>query len=123
MLNFLWDLHQQSQIREADSRAARGESEAKQASREVRDLQARVDALTLACTAMWSLMQTKLGMTDDEFGARMREIDLRDGTLDGRIAAEIKHCAKCNRAMSVRHVRCLYCGDDHLSRKPFEAAR
>ena len=123
MFDILWDLHQQRRINEASDQAARGESEAKQAAREVRELQARVDALTLACTTMWSLMQTKLGMTDQEFGARLREIDLRDGKLDGRIAPEVKACPRCKRTMSNRHSRCLYCGDDHLQRKPFEGAR
>jgi len=123
MIDLLWDLHQHYRIAEVNERAARGESEAKAAAREVRDLQARVDALTLACTTMWSLMQTRLGMTDAEFGDRLREIDLRDGKLDGRVAPDIKACPRCKRVMSNRHARCLYCGDDHLSRKPFEGAR
>lgn len=123
MLEILWELHQQNRINSAADQASRGESEAKRAAREVRDLQARIDALTLACTTMWSLMQTRFGMTDAEFGSRLREIDLRDGKLDGRIAPEIKSCPKCQRTMSSRHARCLYCGDDHLERRPFEGAR
>jgi hypothetical protein len=123
MFDILWDLHQQRRIADVEDRAARGESETKTAAREVRNLQARVDALTLACTTMWSLMQTKLGMTDEEFGERLNDIDLRDGKLDGRISPEIKACPSCNRTMSIRHAKCLYCGDDHLIRKPFEGAR
>lgn len=130
MFDILWDIHQQFRINEAQARADRGMAQAANASRqatdaarEVRDLQARVDALTLACTAMWSLLQTRFGLTDAEFGDRLREIDLRDGKLDGRISPEIKACPKCGRTMSSRHGRCIYCGDDHLARKPFEGAR
>jgi len=123
MFDLLWDIHQQYRINEVDAMASRGASEAKQVAGEVRELQARVDALTLACTTMWSLMQSRLGMTDKEFGERLREIDLRDGKLDGRIAPEIKGCGKCGRTMSKRHARCLYCGGEDLKRRPFEGAR
>ena len=123
MFGLLWDLHQQSRIDSVDAKSARTATEAQLASRRVQELEARVDALALACTTMWSLLQSRVGVTDQEFEARMREIDLRDGTLDGRVAPEVKTCAKCGRTMSSRHARCMYCGNDNLKRKPFEGAR
>ncbi len=123
MLEFLWDLDQQRRINEVDARTTRTVGDAQQTQRRVVDLEARVDALVLACTTMWSLLQSKVGITEQEFAARLRDIDLRDGTLDGRIAPEVKACAACGRTMSSRHARCMYCGDANLSRKPFEGAR
>lgn len=123
MLELWWELHQQQRIRDAQDKATQGQREARSTAREMQDLRARVDALTLACTTMWSLLQTRFGMTDEEFGRRLNEIDLRDGKLDGRIAPEIKSCPQCQRTMSSRHARCMYCGDDHLQKRPFEGAR
>jgi len=123
MLELWWEVRQQQRITEAEDKATRSERETKGNTRELQELRARVDALTLACTTMWSLLQTRFGVTDEEFGRRLHEIDLRDGKLDGRIAPEIKSCPKCQRTMSSRHARCMYCGDDELHRRPFEGAR
>lgn len=114
----LWNLNNRQ-----PAPASGAESESQSVERRLAELEARLDSLTLACMAMWRLIQRKHGISDDEFSAMVREVDLSDGRLDGRIAPETKSCATCGRAMSSRHVKCLYCGGDNLQRKPFEGAR
>jgi hypothetical protein len=67
--------------------------------------------------AMWSILEEKLGVTEAQLAERVREIDMRDGKLDGRYAPEAMECPKCKRTMSVRHNRCMYCGEGALRKK------
>jgi hypothetical protein len=74
-------------------------------------LEARVDALELACTAMWTLLKSRSGFTDEELAVAIRDVDLRDGKLDGKKASEPAVCQRCGRPMLTRsRTRCLWCG-------------
>jgi ribosomal protein S27AE len=95
--------------------AARG---AQEKANEIRD---RFDHLTLVCMAMWELMKES-GLTDEQLAAKVKEIDLADGKLDGRYSpSHVSQCPKCGHVMSRRHSKCLYCGYQDLQEKPFEA--
>lgn len=114
MLGFLWDLHQQSKINELGRRAAEGGIEGREALQLVGALEARADSLTLMNMAMWSIIREKLGVTDEQLAARIEQIDLQDGTLDGRAAPTVAMCNECGRRMSARHRHCMYCGAEGL---------
>ena len=88
----------------------------------IRDLEDRLDRLALACMAMWSLLQEKTKVTDEDLMERVKQIDLADGQEDGKLKLGISKCAKCGRVMSRRHTRCLYCGADKLDATAFDAA-
>ena len=114
MLDFFGTMYQQGQISGAQSAASRAHTEAQRArgdaARDVRDLEARLDSLTLTTMAMWSLLGERLGITEDELAARVRELDLRDGRLDGRYTAPPAVCAECGRTFAAKRDRCIYCG-------------
>ena len=59
---------------------------------------------------MWELLSERLGVTDEELIARIREIDFRDGKLDGRVTKGLAECPQCNRPNATDRSRCLYCG-------------
>jgi hypothetical protein len=82
-------------------------------------LEGRVDALVLTSMAMWTLLSEKFGVTEEQLLERIRELDLRDGKLDGRIAPGVQKCASCGRENSQRSRRCLYCGGHALNPGPF----
>jgi hypothetical protein len=123
MFDFLWNLHQQSRLNELESKISRGTSTPDAKVDEVREytvvLQDRIDKLLLINMAMWSFMQEKWGLTEEQLADRVREIDLRDGTLDGRPPQGAAICQKCNRPMSRKHQRCLYCGSQTSTGSPF----
>ncbi len=85
-------------------------------------LEDRLDRLTLINMAMWSLLSEKTSLTPADLAQRVREIDLADGKEDGKLTRTLKTCRKCNRVMSPRHSKCLYCGSVDLSSDPFRAA-
>jgi ribosomal protein S27AE len=91
------------------------------AARTARDLEARIERLTLVNLAMWSLLREKLGFTEENLLDRVREIDLQDGVLDGKVARQTTQCSKCGRMRSARHNRCLYCGHEELVNTAFDA--
>lgn len=82
----------------------------------------RLDRLALVCAAMWSILQEQADLTEEDLLARVREIDLRDGQADGKISPQIVRCRQCDRVMSPRHQRCLYCGAEKLEQTAFDGA-
>ena len=114
----LWDLIQQSQIHDASSSAANAQRRADQVRHDVVRTQTTIDALALSCAAMWELLSERLGVTDQELIAKIEEIDLRDGKLDGKMSPDKQVCSGCGRANHGARSRCLYCGTE-LQRGPF----
>ena len=88
----------------------------------VRELADRIDRLQLVCTALWALLEEKTGLKAEDLAAKVNELDLADGKLDGKISRDIQSCEKCGRALSPRHQKCLYCGSAKLHKNPFDAA-
>lgn len=72
----------------------------------------RLEKLQLVTQAMWEILRERHGVTDEELEAKILEVDLRDGTKDGRMARAVAVCGTCGRKTGVRHHRaCFYCGE------------
>lgn len=123
MFDFLWNLHQQNRLNDLESRVRHTASTPDSKIEEVREhtivLQDRIDKLLLINMAMWSFMEERLGLTESQLAERVRQIDLRDGQIDGRPPQAAATCQNCNRPMSRRHQRCLYCGGQTATGSPF----
>ncbi len=79
-------------------------------SQKIEQLEKEVDALTLVCMAMWELLGKSQGYFLKDLEAKMAELDLRDGKLDGRYSSAPELCPKCSRKLGSRRHFCLYCG-------------
>jgi hypothetical protein len=101
--------------------AARASSAAGSAKRDVTHLEDRLERLSLVCMAMWSLLQDKTKLTEDDLLERVKMIDLMDGVEDGKATRGVQKCQGCNRVMSARHRKCLYCGAEKLAKSAFDA--
>ena len=110
MIEFLWNLHQQGQISEAKSDASEAKDKAAGQTDRIRELESSLHRMALVSQALWELLRTRLDLTEDELIAAIKEIDLRDGKLDGRMSAQNSTCPSCKRVVSGRHARCIYCG-------------
>lgn len=89
--------------------------------RDIQDLEQRLGKLTLICLALWSLVQEKTNLKEEDLLQRVQQIDLLDGTQDGRITPQIAQCSQCGRVMNPRHQKCLYCGHPRLVISAFDA--
>jgi hypothetical protein len=78
--------------------------------RTVQRLEEQVERLTLVAVAVTELLRDRLGVPDDEIEEKVREIDLRDGRLDGKIGGTLQHCPGCERVNGPQRATCLYCG-------------
>ena len=90
--------------------AAEAVGEARRARTATESLDARLDRMTLAFEAMWTLVHDKLQVSDEDFAARMNDLDLSDGRLDGKVRKSAVTCPSCSRTISRRLPKCIYCG-------------
>jgi hypothetical protein len=103
----------------ADLAASRAATTAAQARTEVQSMRADIEKLLMITEALWGILKEQHGYTDDELIRRIQEIDLKDGTLDGKVARQPPAlCPKCNRAINRNHTSCLYCGQE-VQTEPF----
>ena len=110
MFGFLWDLHQQNRLRELDHDSRRATREAQSGLQMAEELQTRLDRLELLCAAMGSLLQEQTGITSAQIEERIRELDMQDGQIDGRMHKKTIPCPKCGRVMSQSRGWCAFCG-------------
>ncbi|NOX96535.1 MAG: hypothetical protein GXO98_00425 [Nitrospirae bacterium] len=87
-------------------------AEARRANAESLYLEHQVERLLMITEALWEMVKEQHEYTDEELATRVQNIDLRDGVLDGKVAAKSKvdTCASCKRKLSRRHTICIYCG-------------
>lgn len=119
-MGYIWDLMQFAGIRDAQRLATTAHGKAEDSTSAAGSLEARFERLALVCHAMWELLRDSGNVSEEQLISKMREIDLSDGTLDGRRSATIKKCSACHRVMSPRHSKCLYCGAERLISSPFD---
>ena len=104
MLKGLWSAQVTSFATDAARQSA---AEAKDAARDVEE---RLNQLKLINMALWSLLKEKTDLTDEDLIARVQEIDISDGHLDGKVHVALVQCPRCQQTLSKKHHRCLYCG-------------
>lgn len=88
---------------------------------DLRYLEDRVNRLSLICMAMWSLLQDKTMLTEEDLMERVKMLDLMDGKEDGKATKTVSQCSRCDRPMNPRHKKCIYCGHGKLISSAFDA--
>jgi hypothetical protein len=56
------------------------------------------------------ILRDRLGISGEEIEAKIHEIDMRDGKLDGTFRLPPKTCKECGRVSGPASASCLYCG-------------
>jgi hypothetical protein len=108
----VWNFHKDDDFipPQTELEASQAKRKAESAADSVRELQARVDRLSMVCQAMWELLRDKTKLTDEDVIKQMQQIDLRDGVADGKMTRQTLVCPECGRNVSSRREQCLYCG-------------
>lgn len=107
-----WELYQFSQIRRNASQAASAQNKAELVVVKIERVEKKLESLALACQALWEIVQDHTNLSEEDLMAKMEEVDLRDGKMDGRITPRAEACGNCNRKTSRRRTHCLYCGHE-----------
>lgn len=79
----------------------------------------KTEAISLASQAMWELITERTNLTDADIKAKMQEIDLRDGSLDGKVPGSLEVCSSCGQKTNTVRKTCLYCGAALSGGSPF----
>ena len=98
---------------ELESVSQKAQRDTRNLEEEVRVLEQRVGRLALASIAMAEILRDHLGISGEVIEAKIREIDLWDGKLDGTFRPPAKTCKECGRVSGPMSATCVYCG------KPF----
>ena len=105
---------EQAKFDAADAKfsAQEAQLDAKQLQSRVRVLEQQCERLTLAAMAMAEILRDRMGVTEYEIEAKIKEIDLRDGRLDGKLSPkpDSEPCQKCGQTNAAIRRHCLYCG-------------
>jgi ribosomal protein L32 len=110
---------QHARATEAQLQAQTASISVAEARRQNEALIADVDKLFMVAQALWEILKTEHGYTDELLANKVTEIDMRDGKLDGKAAKkERPACPSCGRKMG-RHPVCVWCGTATI-RDPFE---
>lgn len=92
--------------------SSRADSQVAALTDRIHALEDRIDALALLCQAQWEIIRDNTGLDDEAIAAKAQEVDLRDGTADGKMGRASRDCPACQRPLHTRHDRCLYCGHE-----------
>ena len=120
LMGGLYGLSPSFAARDAATSANRSATAAETVAERMKQTMDRVDKLALVCMAMWSLLQEKTELTEEDLMDRVREIDLADGVEDGKVSKRVVNCPQCARVMHPRHKKCMYCGATELKESAFD---
>lgn len=109
-MDFIWDIHQDGRIADTQRQAQEAGNKADAVVSEFARMQRRIDRLSLGCQAMWELLRDRLGVTEEELTTKMLEVDLRDGSTDGKMSTQITDCPKCGAKTNSKRATCVMCG-------------
>ena len=105
----LWELMQQTHIRKAKSDASEAVRDTTKASTDIIELEAQVNHLSLVCRAMWSLIRQQTDLSEQMLIARVKDLDLSDGTKDNKFR-QTRECYGCGKTIGPKEENCIYCG-------------
>ncbi len=116
-INLFWNVGQQAQISELKNVARDAKYDAQDAARRSTEeaylpYVKQLDKLGLVCQAMWSLIQERTDLTEQDLLGRVTELDLKDGVLDGKYTKPPVDCPKCGAKICKKFNRCLFCGEE-----------
>jgi len=99
--------------------AARALTQAQNTEHRVKLLEENLAKALMICEALWELLSERTGATQEELQAKLRDVDLRDGKLDGKNQRAARDCPACGRTVGPRRTLCMYCGHQ-IASTPFQ---
>jgi RNA polymerase subunit RPABC4/transcription elongation factor Spt4 len=119
VFDLFWELGQQRNTPEVGSIIEQAREKVEDVSGEVKALRGAVNKLMLINRALWEIIAEEKGLDDKYLMDKVNEIDLRDGTYDGKLVTAIMLCPSCERTLFKGHDKCLYCGSTDTATDPF----
>ena len=115
MVDILFDNFQQTQISNVKTQVTHVSNRSLEPKYSLKGLEQKHEQLKLVTLAMWQMLKSHTGLTDNDLKKFIREVDLSDGELDNRVAhvEAGKKCMICSHKVPKNSTRCLYCGEEN----------
>lgn len=86
----------------------------------IKALEREHERLKLVTMALFEVLRDRHGVSEEELRQKIREIDLRDNRLDGKLtpARKVVKCEACSRTMLGSAMACPYCGQERTGGSP-----
>jgi len=89
---------------EIEQKVSKSGSELTELTAVVKQLQTRVDRHALVSQVLKDMLLSQGDFSEDQFLERLEHVIAQK--------AEGRTCRKCGKAMSAKHKRCIYCGEE-----------
>lgn len=119
MLLYLWRYFNAIELEQTKSRVGKAENHVARNQTDIQVLEGKINALALACHAMWELLEEQTNATSKDLEAKIAEIDMRDGRKDGKVSNTVTSCSSCGKKLNSRHMSCYWCGAQVKDKHPF----
>lgn len=111
MLNFVlgYSAGQRTASRAASLARSAAVGDATVNTNRIEDVNERVDRLAMIVRAMWALLEEE-GYTAEQLIAKLEELDLADGEMDGKVRQQAVDCRSCQSKVAPGLRNCQFCG-------------
>lgn len=109
MDDLIWEFYQHGRVVRAEAQADQAIAKAYTAEADIASMGRKMDRLALVCRAMWSLIQTRTSLTEQDLMKEVGRLDLLDGRADGKASETIK-CPHCGTVLGAKETTCYRCG-------------
>lgn len=77
----------------------------------IEDTNERIDRLAMIVRALWALLEEQ-GYTAEQLLAKLEELDMRDGEIDGQVRRQPVDCPSCQSKVAPSLQTCQFCGTE-----------
>ena len=116
----MWDIFQEMRLNDHRAMIADNHASLKEASGDLGDLTLLVRKMALVNQALFELLKERTGISDEDLRRKIREVDLRDGSEDGKLNARSLRCPKCGGTVTAGSLSCKTCGATIAPKYPYE---
>jgi hypothetical protein len=114
------NIFQELQLNELRAKQSDSDLSLKKTGLDLDDIARQLRKMALVNQALYELLKERLDISDEDLRRKIREIDLRDGTADGKLDASSLRCPKCRGAVTAGAFFCLTCGATVAPKYPYE---
>lgn len=108
-MGWVRDTFQEYHIGRAESVANQTQMKSHTNATDIGYIDKKIDNLILITQAIWELLEES-GITESQLEEKIKEIDLRDGSADGKVGNNLSACPDCGKKPKIRRANCFWCG-------------
>jgi len=119
-MEFFHEMYQNRNISAARTQASSANLNAKEAQVKLTELESKLEMSLMVSEALWGIIKQSLDLDDTYLAQLVKQIDMKDGRADGKVAKTIPdNCTNCGKVLSRGKTKCMYCEQEHLL-QPFK---